>query len=187
MAITINGSGTITGVSAGGLPDGSITADDLASTLDLGSKTVTLPSGTGGKVLQYITSISNNNSVSTTSTTFIDEGTSISITPSSTSNKILLFVSANGNQITVSDGLRVRLYNDTQSYALITAGNSYGNILYNNSASNLHAPIAIINFDTPASTSAQTYKLQIASNSGGQMRVARDWQETILIAMEIAG
>ena len=48
MAITINGSGTITGVSAGGLPDGSITADDLASTLDISGKTVTLPSDVGG-------------------------------------------------------------------------------------------------------------------------------------------
>ena len=48
MAITINGSGTITGVSAGGLPDGSVTADDLASTLDLGSKTLTIPTDTTG-------------------------------------------------------------------------------------------------------------------------------------------
>jgi len=31
MPITIAGSGTITGISAGGLPDGSIVADDLAS------------------------------------------------------------------------------------------------------------------------------------------------------------
>jgi len=53
MAITINGSGTITGVSAGGLPDNCITADDLATTLDLSGNTITLPSGTGGKVLGY--------------------------------------------------------------------------------------------------------------------------------------
>ena len=31
MAITIDGSGTITGISAGGLPDGSVTAADIAS------------------------------------------------------------------------------------------------------------------------------------------------------------
>jgi hypothetical protein len=53
MAITINGTGTITGISAGGLPDGSVTEADLASSLDLSSKTVTLPSGTGGKILQH--------------------------------------------------------------------------------------------------------------------------------------
>ncbi|MFZ9617845.1 MAG: hypothetical protein ACO29Y_05975 [Holophagaceae bacterium] len=34
------------------IKNGSVTADDLASTLDLSSKTVTLPSGTGGKILQ---------------------------------------------------------------------------------------------------------------------------------------
>jgi hypothetical protein len=33
MPITINGSGTVTGISAGGLPDGVITTDDLASTV----------------------------------------------------------------------------------------------------------------------------------------------------------
>lgn len=31
MAITINGSGTVTGITAGGLPDGVITTDDLAA------------------------------------------------------------------------------------------------------------------------------------------------------------
>lgn len=31
MAITINGTGSITGLTAGGLPDGSVTADDLAA------------------------------------------------------------------------------------------------------------------------------------------------------------
>ena len=51
MAITINGTGTITGISAGGLPDNCVTAADLATTLDLSSNTVTLPSGTGGKVI----------------------------------------------------------------------------------------------------------------------------------------
>lgn len=48
MPISINGSGSITGLSAGGLPDGSITADDLASSLDLSAKTVTLPVGVTG-------------------------------------------------------------------------------------------------------------------------------------------
>lgn len=51
MPITINGSGTITGISAGGYPDGSVTDADLASSLDLSGKTVTLPSGAGGKIV----------------------------------------------------------------------------------------------------------------------------------------
>lgn len=51
MPITVNGSGTITGMSAGGLPDASVVAADLANPLDLSGHTVTLPSGTGGKIL----------------------------------------------------------------------------------------------------------------------------------------
>jgi hypothetical protein len=41
MSLVLNGSGSITGLSAGGLPDGSVTADDIASTLDLSGKTIT--------------------------------------------------------------------------------------------------------------------------------------------------
>lgn len=43
MPVTINGDGSISGLQNGGLPDGSVTADDLSGTLDLSSKTVTLP------------------------------------------------------------------------------------------------------------------------------------------------
>jgi len=68
MAITINGSaGTITGISAGGLPNGVIVNDDianttitdgkLATTLDFSSKTVTLPAGTGGKLVNVAQTI----------------------------------------------------------------------------------------------------------------------------------
>ena len=91
MAITINGSGTITGISAGGLPDGSVTADDIESTLDLSGKTVTLPSGTGGKVLQVVSYFDSANS-STTSTSPVATTLTASITPSSTSNKVLVMV-----------------------------------------------------------------------------------------------
>ena len=44
MPIVINGSGSITGISAGGLPDGCVTADDLAS-------------GVGGKLLQVVQTV----------------------------------------------------------------------------------------------------------------------------------
>jgi hypothetical protein len=46
MAITINGSGTVTGISAGGLPDGVITTDELASTVPVAKAWVNF-NGTG--------------------------------------------------------------------------------------------------------------------------------------------
>ena len=57
MAIVINGSGTITGVSAGGLPDGSVDSDTLATGIDatkLADGTIT------NSELQYINSLSSN-------------------------------------------------------------------------------------------------------------------------------
>ena len=91
MAITINGTGTITGISAGGLPDGSVTAADIESSLDLTGKTVTLPSGTGGKILQVLQAVktdtqSNSNDSSWTDITDL----SVNITPASSSSKFLL-------------------------------------------------------------------------------------------------
>ena len=57
MAIVINGSGTITGLSAGGLPDGSVDSDTLATGIDatkLADGTIT------NSELQYINSLSSN-------------------------------------------------------------------------------------------------------------------------------
>ena len=83
MPITINGTGSITGISAGGLPDGSVTATDLASSLDLTGKTVTLPSGTGGKVLQVqYNSTSSTGTLAHTGTTDIPHSyLTVDITP----------------------------------------------------------------------------------------------------------
>ena len=90
MAITINGSGTITGITAGGYPDATVTADDLAATLDLSGKTVTLPSGTGGKILQVVTQqYTTATTVTLTAGTHVDVGFSVTITPT-TSNSVML-------------------------------------------------------------------------------------------------
>ena len=45
MAITINGSGTVTGISVGGLPDGIVDTDMLAATAVTGAKIGALPGG----------------------------------------------------------------------------------------------------------------------------------------------
>ena len=82
MPIVLNGSGTVTGISAGGLPDGIIQAADLAS-------------GVGGKILQVVSvSDSVRESVGTVSlssaNTYYDTPFAVTITPSATSSKILL-------------------------------------------------------------------------------------------------
>ena len=85
MPIAINGSGTITGISVGGLPDGIVDADMLAANAVTAGK---LSSGVGGKILQVVQTFKND-SFSTTSTSYVDiTGFSVTITTSSTSNKI---------------------------------------------------------------------------------------------------
>ena len=84
MAITINGTGTITGISTGGLPDGVITSDDLAS------GAITAGSLPTGSILQ----VQKNQkldvaSATTTSAWTSFTGCTVSITPASTSNSIL--------------------------------------------------------------------------------------------------
>ena len=87
MPVVINGSGSITGLSVGGLPDGSVDADTLASNAVTAAK---LASGVGGKILQVV-STTKTDTTSISSSDFANiTGMSVSITPSSTSNKILL-------------------------------------------------------------------------------------------------
>jgi len=93
MPVTISGSGTITGIATGGLPDGSIAAGDLASSLDLTGKTVTLPSGTGGKILQVKTTIYDTvTSEALTLNSHNEMPFNVTITPASTSSQILISV-----------------------------------------------------------------------------------------------
>ena len=90
MPISINGTGTITGISAGGLPDACVTAADLAS----GAARTNFGAGCILQVAQGIEASVQN---SLNSTTFADiPNITATITPTSTSNKILVMVSLYG-------------------------------------------------------------------------------------------
>ena len=83
MAIQINGNGTITGVSVGGLPDGIVDTDMLAA------NAVTAAKKGSGSILQVQNTYANGQ-VSTTSTDWATTGVTVSITPSATTSKIFL-------------------------------------------------------------------------------------------------
>ena len=160
MALELNGT---TGVSL--VQDGVVTAADLASTLDLTGKTVTLPAGTGGKVLQIV-STTKTDTFTTTSTTFTDvTGLSVSITPSSSSSKILVIshvsnaswynqiairLVRNSTAISVGDTAGSRVPVTTTS---MTSGSSY------------FSNVGFMYLDSPSTTSATTYKIQISTTN----------------------
>ena len=82
MAITLNGSGTVSGISAGGLPDGIIQSADLAS-------------GVGGKIIQYVEASQSvmTPRFSTTSTSYTATGYKVDITPIKSDSRILIIAS----------------------------------------------------------------------------------------------
>jgi len=168
MPITINGSGTITGISAGGLPDGSVTAADIESSLDLTGKTVTLPSGTGGKILQVV-STTKSDTFSTSSFAFTDvTGLSVSITPSTTSSKILVLVNLTGDGTMGQTRAVYRLVRNSTAIAIgDTAGSrprAFAGI-YRANDNNTSGVVSVSYLDSPASTSEQTYKVQASEGN----------------------
>ena len=110
MPVTINGDGSITGLSVGGLPNGTVDTDTLASNAVTSSKlhndAVTgghMPTGT---VIQTKQGFAGNKTVTNTSAhgDAIICPASISITPTSASNKILImfhatFIFGNANDV----------------------------------------------------------------------------------------
>jgi hypothetical protein len=111
----------------------------------------------GGKVLQVVSTTAGNTSSSTN--TFVDH-ISLSITPSSTSSKVLVLFSAGNATKTSSDaGLNSRLLRGATGILTLTTIAAYTN----STATNRVGAISCAYLDSPATTSATTYKIQIAS------------------------
>ena len=152
--------------------DGNNIINENAGTITIGKSgdTVNLASGATagfGKVLQVV-SANKTDAFSTTSTSFVDvTGLSVSITPASSSNKIYIvatvYMSSEDapNQLTlVRNSTSIQSFQDYADYS--TSG-AYGSSM---SCSYL---------DSPSTTSATTYKLQIKSDSGNNAKVNQRW------------
>ena len=170
MAIQINGNGTITGISVGGLPDGIVDSDMLANTV------------TTGKILQVVENTSNTTVTTTAGSSNESDLISLSITPSSASNKVLIFVTFVGQANPSSNSkAHVRLYRGTSS----------GTVILDLKQGSGDAEYRTVNMtgsklDSPNTTSAQTYTVTIARLSGGTNTVSSDGNYYHLQAMEIA-
>ena len=97
MAIVINGSGTVTGLAVGGLPDGTVDAGTLATDSVTAAKlevsAITGADLPAGSVLQVVQT-TKTDTASHTGTSWSSAIMSASITPTSTSSKILVMYSA---------------------------------------------------------------------------------------------
>jgi hypothetical protein len=140
------------------------------------------PAG-GGKVLQVVMGSTSTN-VSTSSGTYSDTGLTATITPSATSSKILVLATQNGcfkdaTSFTGIDMILVR--NGTQVIQLAGRGAQNGV-----AEVNIIGTIATSYLDSPASTSALTYKTQFRVANGGTVGVQRNAEPTSsIILLEI--
>jgi 1,6-anhydro-N-acetylmuramate kinase len=132
----------------------------------------------------------------TTSTSFVDvTGVSVTITPTLASSNVLVMVetvvgnSASGG----GSSARINLLRGATNIAQSTGGGAGNQTLgVNTGSNNAGAPSSIIFLDSPATTSATTYKLQAAIISGGgTISIGRDSasanypSHTTITAMEV--
>lgn len=114
----------------------------------------------------------------TTSTSFTDvTGLSVSITPTSASNKILVILDMNGSQQVGTNACFARLMRDSTAIAIGDAAGSRVRstfALISSDAGDFFLDNAGMNFlDSPATTSALTYKAQVIAATSGTVYVNR--------------
>ena len=174
MAITINGSGTIGGVSVGGLPDGIVDTDMLASAAVTSAKvgslgTSNLPAGSVIQVVQATAAPTGG--TSSTSTSFIDSNIiEIAITPIETSSKILVYFSGflmHPNPAANNWGGALHIYRSVAggSYSPVNGDSTRGltgTYKHNQYSDSWDDRVAVMQYlDTPTYTSGQQLKYRV--------------------------
>ena len=166
MPISVNGSGTVTGISVGGLPDGIVDRDTLATEAK-------------GSILQVVSTTKTDGfsaSVGDSATSSVITGLTVSITPSSTSNKILIIAHISG----AASGSGWQYWSLTRGGSKLTGatGDQWGsnrtrNTIggYPNNSTDLMNNFSFNYLDSPSSTSAQTYGIVFTNGSGSSKTV----------------
>tara|TARA_R100001086_G_C11685858_1_gene217096 strand:- start:35 stop:553 length:519 start_codon:yes stop_codon:yes gene_type:complete len=171
MALVLNGSNdTITGlqINSANIVDGSITTADCA--------TGTL------KILQKVHQQSTT-SQTTSGSTKLDVLT-LSITPASSSNQILLLAQLSAYMIPTSNATSgVYIYRGGSAGSGTNVSHS---IFWDNDSNGTYANHGLAIIDTPNTTSATTYHLTLARQSGNTNTVSTDGYHYSLIALEVA-
>jgi len=192
-----------------GSTSGSVT---LSSPAVSGTTTLTLPTTSGtvltngtntnfpaGSVLQVVQAVKTNR-FTTTSSTFVDiTGYSATITPSSTSSKILVISSFHVSNGATGAYVRAQLLRGATALGLGDASGSATQITSTSSIGNSSDPdisnVSYTYLDSPATTSATTYKWQMATfssrtgtfnGSTGTADSNRQNSSSTIILMEIA-
>ena len=132
------------------------------------------------RILQVVSG-STSTVASSTSTTYVDSGITATITPQSTSSQILVAVAEHLYCSTANTEANVRLVRGS------TAIQSFTSILLN-TAGSITGTFTTLALDSPATTSATTYKTQFARQAGTGIVYGagtNGWTSTIIL-MEVS-
>ena len=159
MSVVINGTGSISGLSnVGGIS-----------------------SAQSGSIIQTVNATFSTE-VSSSSSTFTDTGLSASITPLFSTSSILVIANIQGGK-NGSTGLDLRVLSGATSIVQFAKNAGYTGA----SDYNIIGSVSCGYLDTPATTSATTYKIQMASNANASLaRINDNTQTSTLTLMEIA-
>lgn len=101
---------------------------------------------------------------SSTSATYANSSLSATITPQSTSSKILVMLNHSGYSSASGTSLGVRLTRDQPTAPTVLQ--TQADAVYSSNGGALSGAVTFIYLDSPASTSALTYRTQLARNVG---------------------
>ena len=163
------GSNTLT------LPTGNGSANQF---LRNSSTAGTLEFANGGKILQVVMGTTTSRTT-TSSTTFVDTNLSVSITPASTSNKVLIIA----HESLYADSSAGAAYFEIARGSTALSGQSNGFAAMTSTTTSFF-PAAVTFLDSPSTTSATTYTLQVRASSAANV-LAGDNNKGVIIAMEV--
>ena len=123
-----------------------------------------------GQIVKQIQSTLATNAFTTNSTSMIDiTGMSVSITPTSSSNKVLVSLTMNFSKSVAGYGNAFQITRNGTPVGIGTLGTTapnYGFAANIPSANGMYS-VNFVFLDSPSSTSALTYKVQVRVESGG--------------------
>ena len=182
MPITINGSGTVTGLSVGGLPDGCVDSDTLATSV------------TRGKILQ-VKQATYATELSVDSTSMVTSNLKVDITPSATSSKILIMVDLanvrkNGHAESYGELALYRNTSDTFSTSnqVLRFSNGFGYHTPSGTDTLDIGSSSATALDSPSTTSQIWYTVGVRRiyAGGGYVKLHVNGATSTITAMEIA-
>ena len=121
-----------------------------------------VPTGGGGGIIQVLQSVKTDTATTTSTNTFVDTGLSVSITPTSTSSKILIYANLS---FSAGDGQNIawKLVRGSTDIYLGDADSNRtrvsGSVRVVSGQDADHQNCTSIFLDSPATTSATTYKI----------------------------